>query len=713
MLWHKCLILLHSPFVNYMSLCFFSIHTSNKIIYLILIIVCVAFSNCAKKEEAGVEKEFLVKYHNQAVTLRGSNDINRAIRYVDSVHNAVKEFSRPQRWQKHNFKIDIYLNRASDLKKARITIDSMYSILEGIEEKYPEMYIYTKFFEGDLLLRGANYNAGLIKYYEAENFGRTHLTPCAMSVFTNKIALIKYRQKRYAEAIPYFKKSLNELSTCAEMDDFGKRILNPQSSLNTIGLCFEKIGMLDSAIVYYKKGIALINQRKTDFPKHTKGITTALAVFYGNLGGTYLLNGDNILAESLLKESIKINHKRGFEIMDAHSAELKLADLYIKTNRLTEAKVLLNSLTEEINNWKHPYNNSEQQLLLRFKELNWKLLDRSKDVPAAYTAFKDYSLLKDSLGNLEKSINEKDLESVFKIAKNEYELELLNKSNKLTTIYMWSAIISSTFLIVILVLIITYLKRYKRHNLSLKKLNQEVSEKNGQLENALSALQKSHEDNYRMMKIIYHDLRSPIGGMTMAIGLMLEDEHHTTEDREMLQMINTSGQDAIGLINDMLQINTDVELAKENIKLDELLQYCSAMLQYKAEEKGQIIQSISEPIDIEIDQEKIRRVLNNLLSNAIKFSPFQSKIILSGIKQGSNILISCEDFGIGVPEDQLETIFDMFTEAKRMGTMGEVTFGMGLAICRQIVNAHKGQIWCENKIEGGSIFKILLPLNIN
>lgn len=367
-------------------------------------------------------------------------------------------------------------------------------------------------------------------------------------------------------------------------------------------------------------------------------------------------------------------------------------------------------LYKDIESWEKPYNDLKQQIVLAYNKLNWQVADAGKEKNIAYTLFKKYIALKDSLEIEEKVINQKDLESIFKIAKSEHELDILSKSNKLTSFYMWGAILLASLTIVILVLILAYLNRFKKHHSSLAKLNDEISEKNQQLEGTLIDLQKSHEDNYRMMKIIYHDLRSPIGGMTMAIGLMLEDEHHTEEDREMLQMINTSGQDAIGLINDMLQINTDLELSKEEIKVDELLQYCGAMLQFKAEEKGQTIITQGEKVEILIDQEKIRRVINNLLSNAIKFSPFQSKIILSSQLIGNEVLISCEDFGIGVPTEQLETIFDMFTEAKRVGTMGEVTFGMGLAICRQIVNAHKGKIWCENKENGGSIFKILLPI---
>ena len=252
MLLVKCLILL-IPIASNMPLRFLKKSMSKKIFSYSFLLLCFLFYRCKNEEEVGVDKAFLIKYHNQAVLLRGDGDGARAIKYVDSVHEVVKEFSRTQSWQKHNFKADIYLNRNVDLKQARLTIDSMYAILDGIEEQHPELYIYTKFFEGDLLLKGSDYNAGLIKYYEGESFGKAHLTPCVMSSFTGKIGLIKYRQRRYKEAIPYLKKTLIELSACTERDNFNKRLLYPQSNLNTIGLCFEKAGMPDSAVVYYKK----------------------------------------------------------------------------------------------------------------------------------------------------------------------------------------------------------------------------------------------------------------------------------------------------------------------------------------------------------------------------------------------------------------------------------------------------------------------------
>ncbi|RYF24474.1 MAG: hypothetical protein EOO42_05705 [Flavobacteriales bacterium] len=680
-----------------------------NVVKIFFAFVCILFYGCKNNEEE-IHADYVLidNYFKASRAFLDVDKPDKAVHFIDSAYHATDSLSNNQLWQKQNYKVGIYLNHTSDFKKAKLAIDTMYTLLDGLHEEYPEDYVRTTFHEGELLIRSKNYDAGLKKFYEGEDFAKKHLEPCQINQFTERIALLKYRQKRYLEAIPYFKKHLIGLTTCDTV--FVNDIYYPQSSLTAIALCFEKEKFLDSAVVYYKKAATLIKDRIGKYPKNTAHATSSLGVIYGNLGGVYAKQGENDLAESLLKQSIQINSQPGQAIFDANLVQLKLASLYIKNNRLNDARKILDSLKVDINSWELPYNDLKQQIVLHYQELNWQLLDKSDSPMQAYSAFKRYTALKDSLATEERAINQQDLESVFKIAQSEYELESLSNSNKVTSLYMWGAILFAALMIVILALIIAYLQRFKKHHFSLTKLNDDISEKNKHLEGTLTELERSHEDNYRMMKIIYHDLRSPIGGMTMATSLMLEDKHHSEEDLEMLRMINTSGQDAIGLINDMLQINTDVELSKEIIKVQELLQYCSAMLQFKAKEKGQSITTQSDEIEILIDQEKIRRVLNNLLSNAVKFSPLQSRIILSGQLQGNNILITCEDFGIGIPTEQLETVFDMFTEAKRIGTMGEVTFGMGLAICRQIINAHKGKIWCENKEIGGSIFKILLPI---
>ncbi|MDB5230884.1 MAG: hypothetical protein JWN76_1689 [Chitinophagaceae bacterium] len=111
---------------------------------------------------------------------------------------------------------------------------------------------------------------------------------------------------------------------------------------------------------------------------------------------------------------------------------------------------------------------------------------------------------------------------------------------------------------------------------------------------------------------------------------------------------------------------------------------------------------------VEIDKEKIWRVISNLVVNAIKFSPRGACINVSVTRNGKRTIITVSDQGIGIPENIRMQVFDMFTEAKRPGTSGEKSFGLGLFISRQIVQAHKGRLWFESAENKGTNFYIEL-----
>ena len=106
------------------------------------------------------------------------------------------------------------------------------------------------------------------------------------------------------------------------------------------------------------------------------------------------------------------------------------------------------------------------------------------------------------------------------------------------------------------------------------------------------------------------------------------------------------------------------------------------------------------------------QVVINLLSNALKFSPEHSDISLT-VEQGvyhalTGIIIRVKDSGIGIPEDELELVFDKFAQSSKTKT-GAGGTGLGLAITREIIMAHQGKIWAENNPEGGAVFCIFIP----
>ena len=106
----------------------------------------------------------------------------------------------------------------------------------------------------------------------------------------------------------------------------------------------------------------------------------------------------------------------------------------------------------------------------------------------------------------------------------------------------------------------------------------------------------------------------------------------------------------------------------------------------------------------------IERVLSNLLENAAKYTPAGSTIRLTAATANKDLLVSVTDNGPGLPKGQEEAIFEKFTRGERESATSGV--GLGLAICRAIVEAHKGKIWAENNPAGGARFSFTLPLGI-
>ncbi len=263
---------------------------------------------------------------------------------------------------------------------------------------------------------------------------------------------------------------------------------------------------------------------------------------------------------------------------------------------------------------------------------------------------------------------------------------------------------------VVCLLAITIIIIIKRTLGRTKLLNRQVHEQYVQMKETLDALEQSQADNSRMMKIVAHDLRNPIGAITSLTELMLENNECTEEDRSMLELIKTSGNNSLDLVDDLLQVHTRAEeLKMEMVDLDQMLRYCVDLLENKASSKDQQLTLDSSPVTISASREKLWRVMSNLIANAIKFSPIGAPIQISLESQPEKVVISVADRGIGIPTEMGNKIFDMFTDTKRPGTAGEEPFGLGLAISKQIVEAHGGNIWYESHAGDGTTFYVELP----
>lgn len=246
-----------------------------------------------------------------------------------------------------------------------------------------------------------------------------------------------------------------------------------------------------------------------------------------------------------------------------------------------------------------------------------------------------------------------------------------------------------------------------------KKTNRVLTMQFRQLESTTDALEQSNQNYARLIKILAHDLRNPIGGINALCSLLQDDDTTADEARQYVELIRESSTTCLHMIGDLLQTDFDfkeAELHKKPVDLPVFLDHAVTLLTFRAAEKNQRL-VLDDPAQtvINADPDKLLRVLNNLIVNAIKFSPEGETIRVNMASSEKGVTISVEDHGLGIPKEAIPNLFDPFTTSKRPGTAGEQAFGLGLYISKQIVEAHGGKLWFKTEEGIGTTFYIFLP----
>jgi signal transduction histidine kinase len=252
-------------------------------------------------------------------------------------------------------------------------------------------------------------------------------------------------------------------------------------------------------------------------------------------------------------------------------------------------------------------------------------------------------------------------------------------------------------------------KIIKRKNSALSLRNKVMLKQNNYLQHTLKALEESNIENTRMLQIIAHDLRSPMAAIVGLSSFMIDENKLAEEDMEVIRLIHTSGIDSLKFINGILEQKED-EIEMKIVDLYQLVNYCITQLQFKAGEKQQQISLEGSTCSLRMNREKIWSVITNLISNAIKFSPPQSMIAVDLKLLAKKVVISIKDNGIGIPENLKDKIFTLSSQRKRAGTLGEKSFGLGLSIAKENIEAHGGTLNFKSQDGCGTTFFIELPI---
>jgi two-component system sensor histidine kinase/response regulator len=230
-------------------------------------------------------------------------------------------------------------------------------------------------------------------------------------------------------------------------------------------------------------------------------------------------------------------------------------------------------------------------------------------------------------------------------------------------------------------------------------------------------LSKANAAKNRFLGMAAHDLRNPLASIR-GLAEFLSDGTVgalTPDQLDLVKTIHSASQSMLEMVNELLDVATieagELKLQLEPANLAALLEKSVFLNNIEAAKKNTriVITTSNETVVTHIDSAKMRQVADNLISNAVKYSPPGSTITVEIHNSAGVRGFSIKDQGPGVPEAERDKLFKDFSKLSAKPTAGEKSTGLGLAICRKIVDAHGGMITAQNLSQGGCEFRVTLP----
>jgi two-component system sensor histidine kinase KdpD len=217
-----------------------------------------------------------------------------------------------------------------------------------------------------------------------------------------------------------------------------------------------------------------------------------------------------------------------------------------------------------------------------------------------------------------------------------------------------------------------------------------------------------------LMATLSHELRTPITSLGMALDLLRRDGRNL--DPEQRNLLDTAQEDVERLrdvAQRLLDLSrsraTNIALERRQVDLRHIIPRVVKIFTVQADEKGIALNTIipAEDLTITGDEIKLMWALSNLLANALRYTPAGGRVEIGASRRDGSILVAVSDTGPGIPAEQRERIFERFVQSVDGGEFGAA--GLGLAIVRDIVQAHGGRIQLESEVGRGSRFTLDLP----
>lgn len=278
-------------------------------------------------------------------------------------------------------------------------------------------------------------------------------------------------------------------------------------------------------------------------------------------------------------------------------------------------------------------------------------------------------------------------------------------------------LVEQEFQIKIIDVIQTALQNMKQRMLVKDLLEEELTRQKIQIEEQKKELETLNATKDKFFSIIAHDLKNPFASLIGASGYLLSSSNELSQEQmtNFLTIINNSAKQGHRLLENLLEwsrMQTGMmSWQPEQVDLWDLVNEVVSLLRGSAETKQIHLEAkIDENLSAFVDSNMINTVVRNLVSNAIKFTPNGGEIIVESRQSKDFVEITVRDNGVGIKAENIEKLFKIDEQVMQNGTENETGTGLGLILCKEFIDKHKGELLVKSEINKGSSFIFRLPM---